>query len=168
MLAILGTDGRMPKRRVSPRYRLAFLALGLSLPLSACQREGDDGNAQGNVPAGPVAQLGSAQPSTAADPSVSGQIAAKRRALVADAVTAMRETEAALVALAATKPDDALAALERATGKLDIILAADPGLALAPVEVRSTVHDVIAAPDAVAALRQRAEAALDDGRLQEA
>ena len=70
--------------------------------------------------------------------------------------------------LAAAKASDAIAALERATGKLDIVLAADPDLALAPVDVRAIVHDVIAAPDAVTALRQRAEAALDDGRLQDA
>ena len=169
MLTILGTDGRMPQLRASSRDRLAFVALALSVLLSACQREGDAGNTQTNLPAGTPAEPGpAAQPPAAVDASVSSQIAAKRRTLVADAVSAIQETKAALQLLAAGKSDDAIAALERATGKLDIILAADPNLALAPVDVRATVHDVIAAPETVTALRQRAEAALDEGRLQDA
>ena len=168
MLTVRRTDARMPRLHVSSR-RLAFLALGMSVLLSACQREGDDADTQANLPAGTPAEPGrAAQPPTAMDASVSSQIAAKRRTLVADAVSAIQETEAALELLAAGKTDDAIAALERATGKLDIILAADPNLALAPVDVRAIVHDVIAAPEAVTALRQRAEAALDDGRLQDA
>lgn len=169
MLTILDTDGRTPQLRASSRHRLACLALGMSVLLSACQQESDDANTQANLPAGtPAESVSVAPPPPAADASVSTQIAAKRRELIAEAVSAMRETEAALEALAARKPNDALAALERATGKLDIVLAADPDLARAPVEVRSTVQDVIAAPDAVTALRQRAEAALDEGRLQDA
>jgi hypothetical protein len=141
----------------------------MSVLLSACQRGGDDGNTEANLLAeSPAESVSVAQPPTAADSSVSSQIAAKRRTLVAEAVSALQETEAALASLAAGKTNDAIAALERATGKLDIILAADPDLALAPVDVRATVHDVIAAPDAVAAIRQRAEAALDAGRLQDA
>ena len=169
MLTILDADGRMPQLHASARLRLACLALALSVPLSACQRESDGGDNEANLPAAtPAESVPAAQPPTAADASVSSQIAAKRRTLVADAVSAMQETEAALELIAAGKADDAIAALERATGKLDIILAADPNLALAPVEVRSIVHDVITAPDVVTALRQRAEAALDEGRLQDA
>ena len=169
MLAVLNSARRLNHFHAPSRHSLACAMVAMGVLVSACQREGEDANSQANLPVGtPTESTAGAQPPTAADPSVSNQIAAKRRALVADAVTAMRETEAALEALAATKPDDALAALERATGKLDIILTADPDLALAPVEVRSTVHDVVAAPDAVAALRQRAEAALDNGRLQDA
>ena len=169
MLTILGRGGELPQLHASSRHRLACLALAMSVLLSACQREGEDATTQANLPAGtPAESVSGAQPPTAADPSVSSQIAAKRRTLVADAVAALQETEAALASLAAGKTNDAIAALERATGKLDIVLAADPDLALAPVDVRATVHDVIAAPDVVAALRQRAEAALDEGRLQDA
>ena len=169
MPTIRRTDAKLPRDQVSSRRRLALLALGMSVLLPACQREGDNADAQANLPAGTQAESASVtQSPTAADASVSSQIAAKRRTLVADAVSALRETEAAVQLLAAAKAADAIAALERATGKLDIVLAADPDLALAPVDVRAIVHDVIAAPDAVTALRQRAEAALDDGRLQDA
>ena len=159
----------MPQEQISSRHRFAFLALGMSVLLAACQREDDNADVQANIAAEkPAESVPVAQPPTAADASVSSQIAAKRRTLVANAVSALQETEAALELLAAAKAADAIAALERATGKLDIVLAADPNLALAPVDVRATVHDVIAAPEAVTALRQRAEAALDDGRLQDA
>ena len=169
MPTIRRTDAKLPRDQVSSRRRLALLALGMSVLLPACQREGDNADAQANLPAGTQAESASVtQSPTAADASVSSQIAAKRRTLVAEAMSAVQETEAALASLAAGKSDDAIAALERATGKLDIVLAADPNLALAPVDVRAIVHDVIAAPDAVTALRQRAEAALDDGRLQDA
>ena len=169
MPTIRRTDAKLPRDQVSSRRRLALLALGMSVLLPACQREGDNADAQANLPAGTQAESASVtQSPTAADASVSSQIASKRRTLVADAVSALRETEAAVQLLAAAKASDAIAALERATGKLDIVLAADPDLALAPVDVRAIVHDVIAAPDAVTALRQRAEAALDDGRLQDA
>ena len=159
----------MPQEQISSRHRFAFLALGMSVLLAGCQREDDNADVQANIAAEkPAESVPVAQPPTAADASVSSQIAAKRRTLVANAVSALQETEAALELLAAAKATDAIAALERATGKLDIVLAADPNLALAPVDVRATVHDVIAAPEAVTALRQRAEAALDDGRLQDA
>ena len=169
MLTNRRTNAKTPHIQVSSRRRLAFLALGTSVLLSACQREGDSTDAQANLPAEtPAGSTSVAQPPTAADAGVSSQIAAKRRMLVEDAMSALQETKAALQLLAAGKANDAIAALERATGKLDIVLAADPNLALAPVDVRATVHDVIAAPEAVTALRQRAEAALDDGRLQDA
>ena len=169
MHTILRTDCRMTQAQVASRRRLACLALGMSVMLSACQQEANDTESQANLPAGtPAGPAPAAQPPTAADASVSSQIAAKRRTLVAEAMSAVQETEAALASLAAGKSDDAIAALERATGKLDIVLAADPNLALAPVDVRATVHDVIATPEAVTALRQRAEAALDNGRLQDA
>lgn len=167
MLTIRRADVKMSQDQISSRRPLALFVLGMSVLLSACQREGAD--TQANRPAENSTESASvAQPPTAADASVSSQIAAKRRTLVADAVSALQETEAALESLAAAKNEDAIAALERASGKLDIVLAADPNLALAPVDVRATVHDLIAAPEAVTALRQRAEAALDDGRLQDA
>ena len=169
MPTIRRTDAKLPRDQVSSRRRLALLALGMSVLLPACQREGDNADAQANLPAGTQAESASVtQSPTAADASVSSQIAAKRRTLVADAVSALRETEAAVQLLAAAKASDAIAALERATGKLDIVLAADPDLALAPVDVRGSNYIMHDCPDAVTALRQRAEAALDDGRLQDA
>lgn len=92
MLTLRGTDGRMPPLHTSSRHRLASVALAMSVLLSACQREGDDANTQANLPAGTPAESGpAAQQPTAADASVSSQIAAKRRALVAEAVSALQE-----------------------------------------------------------------------------
>ena len=63
----------------------------MSVLLPACQREGDNADAQANLPAGTQAESASVtQSPTTADASVSSQIAAKRRTLVADAVSALR------------------------------------------------------------------------------
>src|ERR1700679_1777639 len=56
----------------------------------------------------------------------------KRRTLMADATSAIQETQTALRFLDNGNTKGALAALERATGKLDVILARDPTLELAP------------------------------------
>ncbi len=66
------------------------------------------------------------------------------------------------------KKKEALEALEQATGKLEIILARDPKLALAPASMSSTTYDVFSSVAAINVVRERAEDALEDGRLQEA
>ena len=66
----------------------------------------------------------------------------KRKVLMADATSAIQETQSALKHLDDNKPQDALAALERATGKLDMILARDPQLELAPAGVSVATYDV--------------------------
>lgn len=52
---------------------------------------------------------------------VAGSAAAKRAQLLADAQTALAETNTALKALDDGKTDEALAALEKVTGKLDLM-----------------------------------------------
>ena len=104
-------------------------------------------------------------PSSETDPY--GAFAVRRDVLIADAVEALDETYSALGLLAAQDNDGAAEALARATGKLEIVLTAEPGLALAPVAVDVRTYDVIASPDDVDRLRQAAEEALDDGRLQD-
>lgn len=151
--------------------RLTVLALGTSLLLAGCNGDTNpsDQAAAGSTAAAPAdtaSAKGQAAPVPAGD--LGDQLAAKRKTLVAEAVSALQETQAALDRLAGNDTRGAVEALARATGKLDIVLAADPKLALAPVDVRVAVHDVITTPDAVRALRTRAEAALDDGRLQDA
>lgn len=94
--------------------------------------------------------------------------AEKRKAILEEATVAIRETQNALKALDDKKNDAALAALERATGKLEIILARDPELALAPSGVGAVTYDVLASIDAVKDVREQAEDALGDGRVQEA
>ena len=96
------------------------------------------------------------------------QTAEKRKEILSDATAALRETENALKALDEKKNKEALAALEGAVGKLDIVLARAPHLALAPVGVASSTQDVLTSVDAVKALVDRAEDALEDGRVQEA
>ncbi len=58
--------------------------------------------------------------------------------------------------------------LEKASGKLQIILARDPGLALAPASVTSATYNVFSSIAEINVIRDRAEDALEDGRLQEA
>jgi hypothetical protein len=96
------------------------------------------------------------------------QTAEKRKEIVEEATTAIRETQNALKALDEKKNKEAIAALERATGKLTILLARDPELALAPAAFGVVTYDLLADIDAVKALREEIKDALDDGRVQQA
>ena len=69
------------------------------------------------------------------------QTAEKRKEMMEEARSAIRETENALKALDEKKNKDALAALERTAGKLTIILAREPELALAPSDVNEVTYD---------------------------
>ncbi|MDP9083897.1 MAG: YfdX family protein [Pseudomonadota bacterium] len=102
------------------------------------------------------------------DPQTQNQTQEKRKALLADATSAIQETQLALKYLDEGKKKQALAALERATGKLDIILARDPALTLAPAAVNVLTVDLQASTDAVKALRKQIQDLMDAGRLQEA
>lgn len=110
--------------------------------------------------------------SNAASPAPRSQTpargAADRRELLQDAVTALQETENALIAIDQNKQKEAIAALERATGKLEILLARTPTLALAPVDVTAVTYDVLGDVKDVEALREQAEEAIEQGRLQDA
>jgi YfdX protein len=103
-----------------------------------------------------------------ADPQTQKETEDKRKALMADATSAIQETQAALKTLDEGKTSQAIAALERATGKLDLILARDPRLELAPAGVSVTTYDVQGGLDAVKQVRKEAEELMDAGRLQEA
>jgi YfdX protein len=110
----------------------------------------------------------SAPPAAKADTQTQSQTEEKRKTLIADATSAIQETQSALKHLDEANPQDALAALERATGKLDIILARDPKLELAPAGVTVVTYDVEGGLDAVKRVRKQAEELMDEGRLQEA
>jgi hypothetical protein len=92
----------------------------------------------------------------------------KRKTLLADATSAIEETQAALKHLDNGKTKEALAALERATGKLDVILARDPTLELAPAGVRVVTYDLQGGVEAVNRIRKQAQSDIDAGKLQEA
>ncbi len=103
-----------------------------------------------------------------AEPQAQKETEEKRKALMADATSAIQETQAALKTLDEGKTSQAIAALERATGKLDLILARDPKLELAPAGVSVTTYDIQGGLDAVKQVRKEAEELIDAGRLQEA
>jgi len=92
----------------------------------------------------------------------------KRKTLMADATSAMQETQSALKQLDNGNTKEALAALERATGKLDVILARDPTLELAPAGVSVITYDLQGGLDAVNKVRKQAQNSIDAGQLQEA
>lgn len=102
------------------------------------------------------------------DAQTQSQTEEKRKTLMADATTAIQETQAALKHLDEGKTKEALSALERATGKLDVILARDPKLDLAPAGVGVVTYDVQGGLDAVKQVRKQAQNLMDAGQLQEA
>lgn len=83
-------------------------------------------------------------------------------------MSALQETDNALIAIDQKKQKEAIAALERATGKLEILLARTPTLALAPVDVTTTTYDVLGDAKDVDGLREAAEKAIEEGHLQQA
>ena len=150
---------------------LTGLAIGLATLLPACSPDSDEAertNATASAALPEASQQSDAATSLNGAAGVADQIAAKRRTLIRDAIEALQETNNALGLLAAGNADQAREALAQAIGKLEVVVTADPQLALAPVDVRAVVHDVAIAPAEVEAIRQQAEEALDQGRLQDA
>jgi hypothetical protein len=92
----------------------------------------------------------------------------KRKEIVSEAVSALRETQDALKALDEGKSKEAVAGLERATGKLEIVLARDPKVALVPMDVRVVTSKIECSLDDIKKARQAAENLLKNGQLQEA
>ena len=116
----------------------------------------------------PTAVLADTKAPAKPDPQTQNQTEEKRKTLIADATSAIQETQAALKHLDEGKTKEAVAALERATGKLDIILARDPKLELAPAGVGVVTYDVQGGPDVVNQVRKQAEELINAGQLQEA
>ena len=107
-------------------------------------------------------------PGAKTDSHTQSQTEEKRKTLMADATTAIQQTQAALKHLDDGRSREALADLERATGKLDVILARDSKLELAPAGVNVVTYDVEGGLDAVKRVRQQAEELMKEGRLQAA
>ncbi len=121
------------------------------------------------LPTEPQAQSPAAESVQGAVESKSAERAAERRkAVIREAVTALRKSNEALAALDAGKKDEALAALEIVTGKLELILARDPELAFAPVDVNVVTYDLLASTDTVKAIIHDAENYIEDGEIQKA
>lgn len=92
----------------------------------------------------------------------------KRKEIVSDAVSTLRETQDALKLLDEAKSKEALSAVERATGKLEIVLARDPKVSLVPIDVKVVTSDIYSSLDAIKKAKQDAEKALKEGRVQDA
>jgi len=90
----------------------------------------------------------------------------KRKEIVSEAVSTLRETQDALKLLDDGKNKEALAAVERATGKLEIVLARDPKVSLVPIDVRVVTTNIYSSIDAIKKAKQDAEKALKEGRVQ--
>lgn len=142
------------------RKLLSTAALaGVLLVATSCSDGAESANGQQTQPKATVSTPQSENPARGT---------ADRRELLQDAVTALQETENALIAIDQNKQKEAIAALERATGKLEILLARRPTLALAPVDVNTVTYDVLGDVKDVEALREQAEEAMEQGRLQDA
>ena len=101
------------------------------------------------------------------DSQAQNQTEEKRKTLLADATSAIQETQNALKLLDDGNKKEALAALERATGKLGIILARDPSLTLAPAGVNVLTVDLQGGIEMVKGLRKQIQDLIDAGRFQE-
>ena len=112
--------------------------------------------------------LATATTTAKTDPQAQEQTAEKRKTLIADATSAIGETQIALKQLDDGKTKEALAALERATGKLDIILARDSSLKLAPAGISVVTVDLQGGIEAAKFLRKQVADLIDKGRVQEA
>jgi hypothetical protein len=112
-----------------------------------------------------LAQANSSEVETTESQQVQNE---KRKVVIAEAASALEETNGAIKALEKQDTKTALAALERAIGKLDIVLAREPELALAPVDIETHVIDVVTGMDTVKLIREQSEKAIKQGHLQKA
>jgi len=102
------------------------------------------------------------------DKQATDEATKKRKEIISEASTAIKETEKALKALEEEKTREALAALEIAVGKLELILARDPELALAPIDFDIITHDIYADLETIQKAIDKAEDYLEDGEIQKA
>lgn len=99
---------------------------------------------------------------------VNKEISNKRKEIVNEAVTALKETKKALTALEKDEQQNALKHLEKAVGELEVALARDPNLAHAAIDTRVTVHDLYASLENIEQARKQAEDYLEDNQIQKA
>ena len=146
---------------VSVRGFCAALLLSVSVNAIAQEPEMDSAAPESQIEA--TEAVGESVGEKAGD-----EVVKKRAELLSEAIEALEQTKAAIENLENDDGDKALDALAAATGRLDILLARDPGLALAPVEVATSRTDIIATVADVRTIRDRIEALVKAGRLQDA
>lgn len=101
------------------------------------------------------------------DKSKNDQTEEKRKEIISEAVSAIRETQNALNALDNGKKDEAINSLTIATGKLELILARDPKLALAPINVSLSNNDTLNTVEQIKEIHKESIKLLKDGHIQE-
>jgi len=77
-------------------------------------------------------------------------------------------TRDSLQALDEGNEDEAIKTLEQVTGKLELVIARQPELSMVPVAVSTKIYDVLAKIEAVEEIVEKAEEAVEDGRVQDA
>ena len=88
--------------------------------------------------------------------------------LAKEALTAIQETQKAIIALDKGNKDQALKDMEKVLGKLEILLERNPDLALVPIDASSQVINLIGDLNKIEALHKRVKELVDKGYLQEA
>ncbi len=146
---------------------IASLLISMSVPLLV--EPGVEANPVAHNSAKPKFDLKASTTETAATTKQTAKKTTdKRKEIVAEAVSSLRETQDALKALDEGKNKEALASLAKASGKLDIVLARDPKAALIPIDVRVLTSDIYASLEAIKNARQEAQKLLIDGQVQQA
>lgn len=146
--------------------RIPFQAALIGLAVAAPPILADEGSALPDEPEERTAAAESVQGDV--EKKAADEALEKRRRIMTEATTAIKETQKALTALDEEKTDEALQALEVATGKLELILARDPDLALAPVDVAMVTYDLLADLDTVKEAIEQAAEYIEDGEIQKA
>ncbi|WP_162014328.1 YfdX family protein [Kordia algicida OT-1] len=88
--------------------------------------------------------------------------------LMKDATDVVNATKKAITSIADSSYVEAKNSIELGIGKAEAITALNPELALAPVDFEIGTNDLIADISSIKAVKDLAEEALDDGRIQEA
>lgn len=86
--------------------------------------------------------------------------------LVIDAAVVIEETKAAMKAIADSSYVDAKKHIETGIGKAEAIVALNPQLAFAPLDVSIGMNDVVSDVKTIERITEKAEDALDDGKVQ--
>jgi hypothetical protein len=151
---------------MNPILKISLAAVALLAVLGSAPLALAAGAAMPEKPEKKSGEVKAAQPTV--DKQCSDMTAEKRKKALADAKSAIAETEKALKALDDKKSDDALHSLALATGKLELILARDPKLALAPIGVSVVTYDILASEDTIKTRIEEAKALLKNGEVQQA
>ncbi|MGB5820834.1 MAG: YfdX family protein [Saonia sp.] len=110
--------------------------------------------------------LEKAQLQEAIDKEIESTLKLSNDKLVIDAAAVIEETKAAMKAIADSSYVDAKKHIETGIGKAEAIVALNPELAFAPLDVSIGMNDVVGDVQTIGLITEKAEDALDDGKVQ--